>query len=143
LKFKFNKPLQFISSQNVSGWGKASSFTAAWETVLEAFSLTKILSGNYSAINLIHLLIFIAACLVLFIGWKRLPLSYALWTLLNLLLLFTVWRSMGRFVAVLFPLFIIVAHWLKNEETFQAFVIASSLFLALFSVMFSHLYWVA
>ncbi|MEP7188217.1 MAG: hypothetical protein ABI901_03370, partial [Roseiflexaceae bacterium] len=48
--------------------------------------------------------------------------AYSVWSLLTILASFSLWRSMGRFTAVVFPLFIITALLVKTDRWFQTIV---------------------
>ena len=52
------------------------------------------------------------------------------------------WHNMGRYVLPVFPIYILLALSLKQEMKLLAFVYVSTLLLALFTIMYTHWYWV-
>jgi hypothetical protein len=142
LALRFGDPFLAWKSQYVLGWGIGRGMTAISEPLHSLFPLRNLVTGNYEALNLIHLAIFGVGLLLALLSWRRLSSAYTLWALLTLLASFTLWRSMGRFAAVLFPLFITAALLLKGHW-YQAILYLSVLLLALFTILYAHFYWVS
>jgi Dolichyl-phosphate-mannose-protein mannosyltransferase len=142
LALRFGDPLQFVASQYVSGWGAGVTIDAAIR-VFQGLSFEAIRTGAFPAMELIHLLLFCGGLILLLVGWRQIPLSYSVWSLLMLLASFALWRSMGRLMLVIFPLFLILALFLAKSRRIWPVIYLFSLFLALFAVMFAHFYWVA
>jgi Mannosyltransferase (PIG-V) len=141
LTLRFGNPLQFVDSQYVPGWGAGMGLDAAWSTI-RALSPAAVLAGRYSAIDVVHLLILPLALALAALAARKLSLAYAAWSIATLLISFALWRSMGRFVAVTFPIFIVAAVLLEHRR-YQVAVYISLLLLALFTIMYAHFYWVA
>jgi len=141
LAARFGNPLQFVDSQYVPGWGAGIGLESAWQTI-RALSPTTILSGRYALMDAIHLLLFPPALALAALAARKLSIAYAAWSIATLLLSFALWHSMGRFVAVLFPIFV-VAALLLGQRGYQITVYMSLLLLALFTILFAHFYWVA
>lgn len=140
---RFGNALQFVESQYVPGWGEGVGIASAWRQIQASWSVPAIISGSYPAMDMLHLTICISAIVIIISTWKRLPLSFALWSILMIFCSFTLWRSMGRFVAVIFPVFIGLALLLNHPQWRLAWLYFSVLFLALLTIMFSLFYWVS
>ncbi len=141
LTVRFGNPIQFVESQYVEGWGKGVDVFRAI-ALLRGLSFSALLSGSYPAMDLIHLSIFVLALATLALSWRRLSIAHAVWAVSMLFASFSLWRSMGRFAAVIFPLFIALA-FLLGDSRYQIFLLFSTLLLALFTIMYTHLYWVS
>jgi hypothetical protein len=137
---RFGNALQFVDSQYVPGWGAGVGLGSAWRT-LRDLSPAAILAGQYPLMDIFHLLIFPLALGLAVLAARKLSIAYAAWSIVTLLLSFALWHSMGRFVAVIFPLFI-VAAMLLDRRRYQVAVCISLLLLALFTIMYAHFYWV-
>ena len=72
-----------------------------------------------------------------------LRLGWLVWGALLLFASFSAWFSMGRFVVTVFPIFIVVAMYLDRHETFLGYVYLSALLLALYTILYTHHFWVA
>ena len=143
LAIRFGDPLLFIKSQYVAGWGAGVGLGSALATIRDSLDLNSVATGNYPAMNLFHLLTFLIALILSILCWYRLRRAYATWTTLVVLVSFSLWRSMGRYVAVVFPLFIVVALLLKGSRGYQGVVYVNILLLALFAITYAHFYWVS
>jgi hypothetical protein len=141
LATRFGNPLQFVDSQYVAGWGAGTDLGSAWQTVRE-LSPAAMLAGQYPVIDVIHLLIFPPALVLAALAARKLSIAYAAWSIATLLLSFALWHSMGRFVAVIFPIFIVAAALLE-QRSYQIAIYISLLLLTLFTIMYAHFYWVA
>lgn len=142
LGIQFGNPFQFIESQYVAGWGKEVNMQLAVDTIRNSFSVNALVTGQFHAMNLIHLLSAFFALLVLGVGVMYVRLPYILWGLLTVFASFSLWRSMGRYLIVIFPLYIVVALVCKGKQ-FDFIVYVNILLMGLFSILFSHWYWVA
>lgn len=146
LAHRFGDPMLFEKCQYVPGW--LGNFGDAPGTIMAIHlpsSPAALLTGQYEALNFLHLAVFIVAvaALLLMLRRHRIRLSYGLWALVTLGLSFTSWRSIGRFTIVIFPVYLALALILHRERWYQAAVYASVLLLALLTFMFTHAYWVA
>lgn len=99
--------------------------------------------GNYPTLNLIHLAVCLLALILCGIAWRKLQPSYATWSTLMTLASAINWPSMGRYAAVIFPLFVTASLTLEDERWYWAIVYISTLMLALFTVMYTRFYWVS
>ncbi|MFQ5855726.1 MAG: glycosyltransferase family 39 protein [Anaerolineae bacterium] len=143
LAIRFGDPLQFVKSQYVPGWAAGVGIESALATVRASLAPQSIAAGHYPAMNLIHLSIFLFALLLSVLAWRQPRRAYAVWAILTILASFSLWRSMGRFAAVVFPLFIVASLMLDQDRWYQIVVYVSTLMLALFTVMYAHFYWVS
>ena len=142
LALKFGNPWQFQESQYATGWGEGVDLSLALETIQSSLSTQALVTGDFPAMPLIHLLSFIVGLLALLLATRRLPLAYLIWAMLTILASLSLWRSMGRFLIVIFPLYIALALLLTGKK-FEVVVIGSVLLLGLFTIMFTHWFWVA
>jgi Gpi18-like mannosyltransferase len=142
LWMKFGNPLQFIKSQYVPGWGEGVNFQSAIETIKALFSPGAIITGQIPGMEVFHLFAFIIAVVVLALVVRRLRPAYMIWAVLTILASFSLWRSMGRFLIVVFPLYIATALLFTGKK-FEFVLGISCLFLGLFTILFTHWYWVA
>jgi hypothetical protein len=107
-------------------------------------SIRSILTGSYPALNLLHLLAAVIAIGVLGICWRHLRLAHSLWAGAHVLAsFFGLWRGIGRFVLPAFPVFVAAALLLKRKSMMFAVSYLNTLLLALFTMMYTHLYWVS
>lgn len=143
LWWQFGNAFQFITSQYVSGWAGDLNIDLFKDTIRDALHWKSFLSGNYHAIYFINIIVLCAVFMIIPILWYIPHKAYLLWVLLNVCTSIILWRSMGRFVSVLFPLFIILALILRYKTLYYAVLYISVIFLSLFSIMYSHWYWVA
>jgi hypothetical protein len=140
---RFGDPLLFVRSQQVPGWAAGLEFRSALGTIRDSLSLRAIAAGHYPAIDMIQLGIFGLALGLCALAWHRIGRAYAIWSITTLLISFLSWRSMGRLVLVIFPLFLVAALLLHQSRWYPIIVYISVLLLALFSIMYAHFYWVA
>jgi hypothetical protein len=102
--------------------------------------------------NLENLTAVIIALVILAAGWKRLPLSYSLFTLAIMLFDLSVpmydpniepLTSQPRFIVILFPLAIICAMWSKHLGRHRFFMTLSIIWFILNTALFVSNVWVA
>jgi hypothetical protein len=143
LHLKFDKPLAFITVQ--SHWKR--SFTYPWEAF--AITLQNIRRDSHFGNNLLDL-IFTITCLGLILtGVSKIRVPYQIYAVIGLLIPLwaaTPWAgllSMPRSVLVLFPIFITLAIFVRNQETKTAILAFFAGLLAFFSVLFAQAYWIA
>jgi Mannosyltransferase (PIG-V) len=138
----FHNPLAF--SQAEGYWTRSLQWPG--EGIVAAISALR--AGNGPGVTLTHLALNLAAIVAfLVLGaivlW-RLPRSYGLYTaaLLIYFLLFpaayatVALLGQGRFVAVLFPVFILLAQWGKRDRLHEALILAQVALLTVFVIHF-------
>ena len=144
LWYRFDAPFLFVTSHYVSGWvGKASSMRAAWATLVDSCAIPSLLTGAYPALDLLNLVTAMLVAGLLAMCWRRLGLPYAAWAGVHILGSFLAhWRGMGRFMMPAFPVFVGVAMLIRSKAALLVVLYLSVLLLALFTIMYTHLYWV-
>jgi len=138
---KFGDPFLFIKSQNAPGWKEGVSLFSALDALRLTFSWDALKTGDFPAIYAVHVLAFLFGLSLMIVTRRKLPFAWWIWALLTLLVSFSVWISMGRFMIVIFPL-CVGAVLLFREKVYKALLIGSSLLLSLLVILFSHWYWV-
>ena len=138
---QFGDPFLFVKSQNAPGWQQGVNLFSALDALRVSFSWPAIKTGEIRVVYLVHILVFILGLSLTIIIRRKMPFSWWIWTFITLLVSFSVWISVGRFMIVLFPLYVGTAITFKNKS-FDALLYGSTLLLALFSILFSHWYWI-
>ncbi|MGH2542781.1 MAG: mannosyltransferase family protein, partial [Ardenticatenaceae bacterium] len=138
----FGDPYLFIKNQYVRGWALDAG-PEVISGILRNLSLYGLLSGRYDAINFLHLLILPVVLLGALLAWRRPRIAYSLWSIATIIGSLGGWRSMGRYTSVLFPLYIVAALYLGDGWAYRIALYFSTLLLALFAIMYSHVYWVS
>lgn len=138
---KFGNPLQFVNSQRP--WGALNPLEIIIPTINSALSIRSILAGTFLMMNAIHLLVLIVSIFLALAYYRKIGLPYTVFAILAIVLSSSRVQGMGRYMVVVFPLFIAAAYFLKNRDLYHTFLYLNILLLALFSIMFSHWYWVA
>jgi hypothetical protein len=138
---KFGDPFMFVKSQNAPGWKEGVSLLSALDALRLTFSWNALKTGDFPAIYAVHVLAFLFGLALLIAVRRKLPFAWWVWALLTLLVSFSVWISMGRFLIVIFPLCVGTALIFK-EKVFNSLLYFCTLLLSLFVLLFSHWYWV-
>ncbi|MFN8473268.1 MAG: glycosyltransferase family 39 protein [Anaerolineae bacterium] len=142
LGVRFGDPVAFYTAQSSPGWG-FHDFNDAVQLIRDSLVGSALLKGDYPALDLIHLLLMLAAIVGCALAWRRPRISYAVWGILVIVASFPEYVGMGRYVAVVFPLFILGGLALRDNRWYLAVVYISTLFLALFTIMYSHAMWLS
>ena len=144
LHLQFGDALAFARSQNAAGW---STNAAGLDRLAYGIGLLtsgeNILAGDIRVTDTLHLFVVAWAIPAAVASWRVLGAPYALWSFLAIAPALGIWIGFGRYVAPLFPLFVVTAVWLKNQHAFLAYAFISTLLLSLLSLMYSHFFWVA
>lgn len=124
-------------------WG-GKNFHPPWDVFAAAWQWTIDHHDPLEALNLVTLVLFLVLLLV---GVKRLPLSYTLLAAPQILLIATRIQptpltSTARLVAVVFPAFVVLAE-VRSPRLQLAWVLGSTMFLAVLLSTFLHGDWVA
>jgi len=101
------------------------------------------LFSNPAIVNLcIDVLFVIFSLTVLYFVFKKLRTSYGLYMLSTLVVALSTGTlmSIGRYILVLFPLYILLSS-IKNKYLQQSLIFISILFLALYTILFVNNYW--
>jgi hypothetical protein len=101
-----------------------------------------LLSGD---LRMDHINIFFGLLGIVFslLSWRTNGRAEGTWAFLVILGSFSNFIGLGRYVAPVFPVFVAGAIVLGRSGYFATVCYVSCLLLALFSIMFSHWYWVA
>jgi hypothetical protein len=123
----------FLFFKVESWWGRA--FRPSMDHFL---MLTQAASANF----LLDSLFVVFALVATYFVWKRLRPSYALYMLLTILVALSTGTlmSIGRYIAVLFPIYLLGAS-IKNEYIKYSWILISTLLLAMNITLFVHYYW--
>ncbi len=143
-------PLQFSIEEFVI-WYRHFTFPV-WTFVLtfQAFLLEH--PAIFQIGNLLNLSTVILALVILSLGWKRLPLSFSMFTLAIMLYNLSVpmsdpnfepLASQPRFIVILFPLALICATWSKSPGRHRLFMILSIMWFVINTALFVSNVWVA
>lgn len=144
LALRLGRPLAFVADQLSPAWqGNTEIVRPILSNIRAALSPAALASGQFPVMNLIHLLALALAVFLCLLAWRRPRRAYAIWGLATVLVSTTVWQSMGRLSLVVFPIFIVAALILRHEERYRFVLSLSALLLSLFTILFSHFYWVA
>ena len=121
-------------------------FVFPWDNILAALSL--LLSGDGSIVDALNLIVTLGLIAIMFAAWKKLPLEYMLYSLIMLvapMLRMTTTQplvSMDRYALSVFPIFIVLSMWGKNEWVNRVIVYLSVLLQLYLSAQFLMWGWV-
>lgn len=142
---QFQNPLLFIDTQ--SQWGRTVSLFRPFELIQSLLKSinSELLFNHASASSMILELTFLTYGIVVttFVIIKERS-SYAVWAVISLIipLLTGIVQSEGRFMLVVFPLFLVLARiFQKNIHVLYLYFIASVLLLSFLTVLFVNGYW--
>lgn len=142
-------PLLFVSQEATFGWHRQLSLP--WAGIFSDIGLLFSIHGASAGYiqNVLDLVFTLIPLVVLAIGWKRLPLHYALFALGVALFALAFPKSIEpltsqpRYMLILFPVTALLALWGKRERFHQVVLAFSLSLLALNIVLFILHYWVA
>lgn len=129
--FRFNDLFLFFKVE--SWWGRI-------------FELNKghfLLFSNSAIVNLcLDVLFVIFVLTALYFVFKKLRTSYALYMIATLAIILSTGTlmSIGRYILVLFPVYILLAS-VKNQYLQRAWIFISTLLLAMYTILFVNNYW--
>ena len=138
-------PLLFAKSQFVAGWMLGVDANMAKGVIEAAPRIPYVGDTERREITglLMHLMFAGWAIVLAALSWRLLPSAYALLATLMVFSSLSHWDGMGRYVVVIFPLFMVAALLLKSERWYTAVVYTCVLLLGLFATVFTHAYWLA
>jgi hypothetical protein len=148
LKYTKGDPLIFQIEQAIA-WQR--HFSLPWNTLfVMANALVKSPSITYLALNLIDNLFAILPLVVLALGWKYIPLHYALFALAMLVFSSSFpandivpMISQPRLTIVIFPITVVVAVWGKHPRLHKCFFTLALAFLIVNIILFVGDIWVS
>jgi len=138
---RFGDPLLFVSSQYVTGWGSSSGFALALESIRALVTSDTASAAYYPAINVLHLVAWLASAFIALVAWKRLPFPYRAWMVVAVAAALPLWRSSGRYAVVIFPLFVGLALMLTDRRIYRLILVAFVFALGALATLFTHNYW--
>jgi hypothetical protein len=151
MQIHFNNALLFLQIQHA--WHRETTWpwVGIWHT-LQRLPLNHIASGD-PAHNLIELASVCGFALLIWLGRRRLPLSFTLYALVSLLMIlfnpavladyYLPLMSSSRLCLALFPCFITLAIYGERELVDRAVTTFGPALMAIFAIMFLQGAWVA
>jgi hypothetical protein len=144
LWYRFGDPLLFVKARQVAGWEQGMGLGTAWQTVTACVSIKSILSGQCSPLGLLHIGISGLGILVVALAWSKLDLAHTIWAIIFIGVSFVGgWHGMGRYILPVFPVFAGIPLLVRERDKLLAICYVDTLLLALFTIMYSHSYWVS
>lgn len=138
LQLKFGDPFLFVTSLDAPGWGKEMTPTRFWDVFMSGFR-SNWLAGQVTIQTLFAVWGLIITAVLILLGARKMGLVFTVWSVLVWLVYFRVWTGSGRFFAVHFPLFILVAQLLEKRPMTLAFLLfASGATLVMLTFVHSH-----
>jgi Gpi18-like mannosyltransferase len=123
----------FLFFKVESWWGRAFKFNKDHFLIF----------SNPAIVNLcLDVFFIIFAFIVLYFVFKKFPTSYALYMLFTLIIILSTGTlmSVGRYILVLFPIYIFLAS-VKNQYFLFGWMLASTLLLSMYITLFVNNYW--
>ncbi len=137
---RFGDPLLFLHAQKAWGSFNPSELLRYTFRTLRYASPMK---WGYPLFFIFHVLLGLAAVFLVVKEWRFLGVSYTLFSLLLILPAFLRFTSLGRYLIVVFPLFVALGKVTGAKRTYLVVLSLESALLVIFTFMFSHWYWVA
>ena len=145
LWLRFGDPFEFAAAQRAPGW--AGGFTADKQGPAWAAARAAEQAAPHDVLGMLAMPLQI--CLALLAAWllvtaRRLPASYRIWALATLALSAASPGSLGRFVLVIFPVFIAAAQRLSVAPRARGAILAvGSALIAFLAYRQAHGFWTA
>ncbi len=140
LWIRFNDPLLFLHAQRA--WGTFSPLGNLTH-IFNTFHTNRFLALGRLALFLLHAGVGIFSILLVLKVGKFLKMPYVIFSLLLILPGFLRLTSLGRYVMVVFPVFIALAMVTDKRWVYRGALAVEGCLLLLLSLMFTHWYWVA
>jgi hypothetical protein len=135
---RFGDPFLFLRSQDVGGWSGPSSIRAMLTVFASFFDSQSLMSGAAPVPAFVHLVALACGVIACVMCLRRSRAAYGVWGLSYLALSSYKWDSMGRFVVVIFPLYIAGALSVRKSEYVAALVAMGCVLMGILMVLFSH-----
>jgi hypothetical protein len=138
LQQRFKDPLAFLKAQDVAGWSSASSLERILPEVKECFRLAPLMSGTahvQTTIQMVVLALGVAACVACL---RRGRIAYGVWGLVYLVLSFHKWDGYGRYLVVVFPVYLAGALWLRRPTRLATVAAFGCMLMGILMLLFSH-----
>jgi hypothetical protein len=139
---RFQDPLAFYTS-SLYGWGRHNLFIALQTGSEQWLDPSQLTLGDYDLVLQLNLLIALIWLLMVVPVGRRLGIGYAAFVLIcTVLPLSAGLESVGRYLAVLFPVFAVAASYLRQGWAHRLAIAGSAMLLGLLAVLFATGYWV-
>jgi Mannosyltransferase (PIG-V) len=139
---RFGDPLAFYTS-SLYAWGRHNVFVALETGSQQWLDPTRLIPGDYEMVLQLNLLIALVWLLMTVPIARRLGLGYAAFVLISTVVpLSAGLESLGRYLAVLFPVFAVAAVYLRHGTVGRLAIAASATLLGLLAALFATGYWI-
>lgn len=147
-EWRYDNPLEFLRARQV-GWNRASGiagYVRDWNYFFEApifpcsgiSDCLKEFAPTRALLGVMYLVLLPASIVLALMSVRTLGIGLAAWALISIALsLPNGFDGVGRFTAVLFPVFVSLAVLLRNRAVFVTVCVASLPFLLLFFAQFA------
>ena len=139
-----DSPLKFMEVQENWGRGERGPLEALNED-LKQIRLPALRRGEVSSQVLINFVFFWPPFFLVPFIWRRMGASYGLYSLLTLTIPVStgITMSISRYALVMFPMFMLLAHWMRHRWVATAVLVTFSIFLGILFTIFANWVFVA
>lgn len=147
---KFGNPFLMITAQTSSSFGRSIDILSPFHIFRDAF--IKIISGPFPPYDsafvypviILEFLYAVFILIILYFAFGKLPKSYFLYILFSIVLIFysSALSSIGRYILVIFPIYVLLALTLPRK-IFVVWSVISFLLLIFSSSLFLRNYWIS
>ncbi len=145
LWLRYGSPFEFWHAQYVLGWASEAPVSGALSELADAIRPSMLAAGRGASLTFVQLLS--PAFLLLIVSWgvwkRKIAWSYAMWSVLTTASAFTKWTSAGRYVSVVFPLYILMAVLGERPTLYHVLLALSCVLAAHQQILFALGRWVA
>ena len=143
----FGNPLIFLQVYKAPGWNEGVNLKMALLTIKNMFLRLISANGDFGhgmvfGMNEIHLINLIISFGLLLLVIKKIHPAYSLWALTTIIASFSGWVSMSRYLVVVFPIYLAAALLIK-EKHFNVVLACSACLLSMYTILFSHWFWIS
>ena len=144
LELRFHDPFAFMNSMTARDWGVDMTWARFTRTLGALVTPWRAERMSWiQAVDVIHILCLGVAFAATIAAIRRLRPYLVVFCAVDLFLIVQVWSNGGRYVAPLFPVYLVLATWLEKRPHWTRFAIAFSLsFQAVLAVLYGHRDWV-
>jgi hypothetical protein len=142
---RYGNPFEFYRAQYVSGWAKEAPITAAFAEIVAALKPAALAAGSATSLTFVQIgsIGFVIGAVLWGMLRKKLPLSYGIWSLLMTASVLAKWTSAGRYLSVVFPVYVAAAALGEREALYYLIVALSCVIAAHQQILFVLGRWVA
>jgi hypothetical protein len=136
---EFGEPLMFLRTQWVPGWGDRPNLSAAVALFHRMGELELVLRGKFDSIYLMNGVLGVLALVLCVGGIRKLGLATTLWAAGSMVISLRLWTAAGRYSAVVWPIFVVIALMTRKREiAYQNVVMLFCLIQGLYIYLFAH-----